>query len=677
MRRPMMLIGGLVMVVLAAGKEARAQAAGAESSTRRPQVWAIIVGVGSPVDPKLKALSSRDAVPQAFNVLGWFSGTAGWDRSHLLLLTDFGGSDDPGTVQSPAPNIKPIKKNLDWAFREWLKPRVKPDDVIVFYFAGQARSEAPKAPAVFPEYYLLPSDALSDSLATTGWSLDRALDVYAKQAKYQIICWLGTALRSEPVAGGGNVRSLDSVALSRDWLRRLARWPNVAVWLASDGTPAVAPGDPALAFTQAMLAGFGKGDHKQSLSGCLQTLQQSPVLKGFRSIGGVPPHLNLWADQLGRPVKSALPEMVLQVGHADRILDVVSTPDGRLLVTASQDSTIRIWSPAQNALLRVLSGHSVGATALGLSESGRWLVSGGGRGEVLVHDLSQSFARKLVARQSHDNNSRVVQVAMLPDGAHFVTLDSQARAYIWNLTASTLTAQRWPRDVDCRQVSSGGRGEEGVVAVWCGDGTIHLCDPAGAENTVIPAPASKPTAISVSADGRLLALGCLDGRVILREIKGGRQTERKATPGPVRQLAFATSSRLAVGHDAGVRFLAISEALSLDDGTDLLSGRGVEMLTVSPSGSLLAACAKDTGALEVWKVDGDTPQKPIVADSRAGVSTLAFSGDGRSLVTGTKLGSVKLWPMGARREAAPRTYAALRGKVRHLATSPRAVSCSS
>ena len=164
-----------------------------DATARRPQVWAIIVGVGSPAHPMLKATTSREAVRQATSAFGWFSRTAGWDRNHLLLLTDFGGSDDPGTVRSPAPNITPLKKNLDWAFREWLKPRVKPDDVIVFYFAGQARSIAPSDPSSLPENYLLPSDARSESLASSGWSLDRALDFYAKQGKYQIVCWLGTS----------------------------------------------------------------------------------------------------------------------------------------------------------------------------------------------------------------------------------------------------------------------------------------------------------------------------------------------------------------------------------------------------------------------------------------------------------------------------------------------------
>ena len=108
--------------------------------------------------------------------------------------------------------------------------------------------------------------------------------------------------------------------------------------------------------------------------------------------------------------------MVLQVGHADRVHEIVSTPDSRTLLTASQDSTIRVWSPGEKSLLRVLTGHAVGVTAMALSGDGRWLVSGGGRGEVLIHDLSRDFERQSVARQPHDEGSRVVQVAMLPDG---------------------------------------------------------------------------------------------------------------------------------------------------------------------------------------------------------------------------------------------------------------------
>ena len=85
---------------------------------------------------------------------------------------------------------------------------------------------------------------------------------------------------------------------------------------------------------------------------------------------------------------------MLQLGHADKVTGLVSTVDGVTTFTASEDSTIRVWSGREKSLLRVLTGHSVGVTALALSRDDRWLVSGCGRGTVLVHDLKRDFEPK-------------------------------------------------------------------------------------------------------------------------------------------------------------------------------------------------------------------------------------------------------------------------------------------
>jgi WD40 repeat protein/uncharacterized caspase-like protein len=673
MKHVIMPAGVLIAALLVPRLPARAQAPIEAPPDRGAQVWAIVVGAGNPVDGKVGTQSSRDASRHAFSVLGWLTGPAGWPRSHVLFLTDVGGIRDPGTVLSPAPNIMPTKKNLDWAFREWLAPKAKAGDVIVFYFAGQSQLIPPVGKADVAQYHLLPSGAYAEPPAAQGWSLDRVLDPYARQGKFQIVCWLGTALRSQPDLALKPGRPPDQSALCLDWLRRVARWPGVTAWLASDRATDATATEPAGPFTQAVLAGLGKPANKHNLAACLRSLQQSSDLKGFRSIGGVPPHLSLWAGDMGKAAKSTPPEIVLQVGHAAQVLDLASTADGGMLFTASQDSTIRVWSPAQNArdaLVRVLSGHSVGATAMALSANGRWLVSGGGRGEVLVHDLTQNFARRTVARRHHDEKTRIVQVAMLPDGARFITLDSQAHTFIWDLSATSLAPQPWLKDVECRQVSSGGVGDDGAVAAWCGDGKVRLFGPTGAGNTVVAGSGPEITAIKISHDGRLLAQGFDDGRVVLRDVKGKRQTERKALPGAVRNLAFSSSNVLIAGHDEGLVLFPLNHELALGEKTDLLAGRGAEKLAVSPDGSVLAACEQSTGALHVWRLEAEQPPKSILDDPKAGALALAFSSDGRALYAGNKLGSMRTYAVDAKAAAAPRTFPANRGKIQRLAASP-------
>ena len=109
-------------------------------------------------------------------------------------------------------------------------------------------------------------------------------------------------MQVERAPGGKDPRAYELARLNRDWLRRVARWPGVTAWLASD-RPAVEPtSDHFVPFTRALLAGLGDRERKQSLAACLRTLQLDSQLKagGFQAIGGA-----ARAESLGRPVRRA------------------------------------------------------------------------------------------------------------------------------------------------------------------------------------------------------------------------------------------------------------------------------------------------------------------------------------------------------------------------------------
>ena len=268
---------------------------------------------GRPQDSGSEQPRSRRSRRSAF----WVGsvGPAGWDRSHLLLLTDFGGSDDPGTVQSPAPNITPTKKNLDWAFREWLAPRAKPGDVIVFYFAGQSRSVASAGPLrPSPEYYLLPTDVHLREPAVPGLVARQGTRWYTpSKGSIKSSAGWATAIRPEPAAAREKV----SAHRQRRTQPRLASPPRALAGrdrLAGvrRTLPSASRADPAVPFTQALLAGLGKGDHKHNLTGCLRSLAANlAISRDFDRSAVFLRSLSLWAGQLGQPARSPQPEMVL------------------------------------------------------------------------------------------------------------------------------------------------------------------------------------------------------------------------------------------------------------------------------------------------------------------------------------------------------------------------------
>ena len=50
-------------------------------------------------------------------------------------------------------------------------------------------------------------------------------------------------------------------------------------------------------------------------------------------------------------------QLAVLPGHGDEVYSAAFSPDGRRIVTASEDQTARIWDAATAKLLAVLSGH--------------------------------------------------------------------------------------------------------------------------------------------------------------------------------------------------------------------------------------------------------------------------------------------------------------------------------
>jgi WD40 repeat protein/uncharacterized caspase-like protein len=647
---------------------------------RRPEIWTIAVGVDA--YENVARAESRTAAQGARRVREWFA-RAGWDGQHLLLLSD-GGAEDPGRPEDPAPNIRPTKKNLDWAFGQWLFSRAREGDLVVFYFAGRAGSVVtPRGPRLDPQvnYDLLPADARPDAIGQTGWSLERAVDDCARK-RLGVVCWLATSMGEQPAAD----RPVANLPSGVNWLGRLARWPGITAWLASDrprGQDGV--NDPGDRFTRALLEALGPPDEApgRNLAACLKDLQQDTRLmrQGFRTLGGVPPSLGLRKVQFGRRDAEPEPELVLQLGHGDKTTALATTADGRLVLSASQDSTVRVWSAQDGSLIRAIpaSTAEVGITALALSGDDRWLISGGGRGTVTILDRDRNWKPALVPRQPHGRG--IVQITVLPDGFHFASLDRDGLAFLWDTRESPQDPKPWIADRACRQVACGGRfapdgKDAGIAIAWCDDARLRTSDPAGAGAQILDIPAGSLTAMAVSPEGRFIGLCFGDGKVVVRDRVGvggvPRQAEYKAAdpPAKARRLTFSAAGALAIEHDRGLRLVIPGSDGSASDKEFALIDKPIQSLAFSPSGEYVAASTEGVGALRVWRLGGSGPPESVLDDQRAGASLVSFTGNNRALIVGGFGGELAMRPMGARGEETAWNVPAAEGKVQALGASP-------
>ncbi len=63
-------------------------------------------------------------------------------------------------------------------------------------------------------------------------------------------------------------------------------------------------------------------------------------------------------------------------GHTSRVRDIVFSPRGRVIFSASDDATIKVWDVGSGECLRTLLGHTGSVRSLAVSGDGHWLISG-------------------------------------------------------------------------------------------------------------------------------------------------------------------------------------------------------------------------------------------------------------------------------------------------------------
>lgn len=125
-------------------------------------------------------------------------------------------------------------------------------------------------------------------------------------------------------------------------------------------------------------------------------------------------------------------------GHMAMVTASTFTPDGRQLVSAAYDKTIRVWDLTSGASVRTIRGEIAPGNfgkvyALALSRDGRWLAAGGrfksADNEIRLYDFSSGTLAALLK----GHGDLVFKLTFSPDGRYLLSGSADGTAILWDV----------------------------------------------------------------------------------------------------------------------------------------------------------------------------------------------------------------------------------------------------
>ncbi|MFJ8563758.1 NB-ARC domain-containing protein [Streptomyces sp. NPDC093514] len=274
--------------------------------------------------------------------------------------------------------------------------------------------------------------------------------------------------------------------------------------------------------------------------------------------------------------------------HTDRVAAISVASDGSWLVTGSADGTAKKWETATWTCAGTFSGHDKAVTALALSPDDSLLITGGADRTLRTWNLDDGSC---TAKLKH-HAGPIRGIAFHPDGSHyFSTCDDEVVRWITGTTrrttpVSTDDAYVGPVAVarDRGAVLSTSRGLYLVQRPT--HRAVPALDTVDARRIVDAGPV---TALAVSDNGDLIAVGGPTGATQIRPLGAGSRLVATGHLGAVNDVAFAHSGSwfMTAGSDGTVRTWDLRGNVPSEGGGGAFP-RSARSACVSASGEHLA-----------------------------------------------------------------------------------------
>ena len=332
--------------------------------------------------------------------------------------------------------------------------------------------------------------------------------------------------------------------------------------------------------------------------------------------------------------RQSVRKSIILSGHGGNVLSAMFSPDGRRVLTASNDNDAGIWDAATGKPVLVLAGHTNGIANAAFSRDGLKVVTASNDRTAIIWSAETGHSILVL-----HHPARVRRAVFSPDGTRVATASEDKKARIWDAQTGRMlmefvghSDEVWGLDFsnDGKRLLTGS--QDKTVRVWDVDsGKVILTLNAGA---IV-------WSVVFSPDGQRILTGGLDRIARIWDAGTGRAI--MSFPGhteQIRGVAFSADGRriATASDDTTVRIWDVESARAIA----VVQEHSQKAIGVafSPDGKRIVTASGD-GTARILDLENDPSSRVLESHSEHALSA-TFSPDGQRVLTAS-MDVARIW----------------------------------
>ncbi|NVO01358.1 MAG: caspase family protein [Bacteroidetes bacterium] len=330
------------------------------------------------------------------------------------------------------------------------------------------------------------------------------------------------------------------------------------------------------------------------------------------------------------------PNLIVPVGHTGIVFSIAYSPDGKFVLTGSQDGRAKLWDASSGKELITYNGHTNSVTSVAFSKDGKFVVTGSWDKTAKIWDMASGKELKTFI----GHTDWITAVAISPDGKNILTGSYDKTIRLWDVQTGKKIRQY--------------KGNEGRITSvnFSPDGTFFVCSCQDKLAKIYDVKKTKPLKTLIghtdwvnsavySPDGKTILTGSGDKTAKLWDFASGKVLKSFAGHTSwINSVSFSRDGKYfaSASYDKTVRVWNVAEGNEIK----ILKKHSawVNSVAFSPVSDLLASAGSDKSAY-LWDFNSSNPKEDFIGHSGA-ITSASYSKDGNFILLGSIDKTVKL-----------------------------------